>query len=158
MSFNKTAKRFLTSHKNHTKRALEVCLMGIDHMLDHKDWDGLAIILSGVEPKMANQMRQIIGATVGGVSMKKDAKHHTGMRFTLGDNFGPTETLDVLRDLVGNGETIYGDKVNAMLGKEKAEPQKRTIEQVAATVRKQAEKNGIDMADLIDALRVSVGA
>mgnify|MGYP003146853963 CR=1 FL=1 len=152
MSFNKTAKRFITSHKNHTKRALEVSMLGIDHMLDHKDWDGLAIVIAGVEPKMAQQIKQIIGACVGGVAVAKDNKHHTGMRFKLGDNFGPTESLDVLRDLVAAGETIYGDKVNALIGKDKPEPAKKSAKDLAAQMRRAADKNGVSISDLIKAL------
>ena len=42
--FNTQVKAFLRSHKGHTQKALALTLAGTDHMLEHRDWDGLAMM------------------------------------------------------------------------------------------------------------------
>lgn len=150
MSYMKQVKAFIRSHKGHTQKALAITLAGIDHMLDHRDWDGLAMLVKDTEGKMGTQIRAIINNTVGGVTLSADKNHHTGMRFKLGDNFGPTEKLDVLRDLVAEGETIFSDRVNELLGKEKTEPKAKSLEEVRAHVKQFAAKHGFSIDDLIE--------
>lgn len=149
-TFNAQVKSFLRSHKGHTQKALAITLAGMDHMLQHRDWDGLAMLMKQTEGRMGAQIRAIVNNCIGGVSMAADKKHHTGMRFKLGDNFGPTEKLDVLRDLVEAGETIFSDNVNSLLGKEKPEPKPKTLAEVRKHVADFAAKHGFELADLID--------
>lgn len=149
MSYMKTVKAFIRSHKGHTTKALAITLEGIDHMLEHRDWDGLAMLIQDTEGRMGTQIRALVNACVGGITLQADKKHHTGMRFKLGDNFGPTDKLDVLRDLVQEDETIFSDRVNTLLGKEKAEPAVKTLEDVRKHVADYAAKHGFKLEDLI---------
>ena len=149
-TFDAQVKAFLRSHKGHTQKALALVLTGMDHMLEHRDWDGLALLIKQTEGRMGAQIRAIVKNCIGGVSMAADKKHHTGMRFKLGDNFGPTEKLDALRDLVEAGETIFSDNVNALLGKEKAAPKAKTLAEVRKHVQEFAAKHGFELADLIE--------
>lgn len=149
--FNTQVKAFLRSHKGHTQKALALTLAGMDHMLEHRDWDGLAMMIQNTEGKMGAQVRAIVNVCIGGLTMTADSKHHTGMRFKLGDNFGPTDKLDVLRDLVDAGETIFSDAVQqGLLGKEKAAPKTKTLAEVRKHVTDFAAKHGFELADLIE--------
>lgn len=143
MSFQRQVKTFLRSHKSGTKRALELTLLGIDHMHQHKDWTGLAMMITQTEGRMGPQIRRIIGECLGGVTMKADKTHPSGMRFELGDNWGPTEKLGVLRDLVANGETVFSDAVEqGLLGKKKVESVQKSLDDCREHVQKYLAKHG----------------
>lgn len=149
MSFNKQVAAFLKSHKGHTQKALAITVAGIEHMLEHKDWDGLANLINKTEGRMGKRIRDITAACVGGITLKADRKHHTGMRFKLGDNFGPTELLDVFKDMVQDGETIFSDRVSKLLGQDdKAEAVQKTPEQVREHLVKFAAKHGLEVSKL----------
>jgi len=150
MSYLKQVKAFIRSHKGHTQKALTITLQGIEHMLEHRDWDGLAMLIHDTEGRMGSQIKAIVGCTVGGISLQSDKKHHTGMRFKLGDNFASTEKLAELRKLVENGETIFSESVNNLIGKEKKEPAKKSLKEVREHVIKFAEKHGYTLDELIE--------
>lgn len=149
MSYSKQVKAFLRSHKGHTQKALVLVQAGIDHMFEHKDWTGLAMLIMQTEGRMGKQVRAIVAECCGGVTMRTDKKHDLGLRFELDDNAGPTEKMGVLRDLVADGETIFSDRVEqGLLGKEKVEPTTKTIEEVRNHVHKYLAKHGYTMSDL----------
>ena len=60
------------------------------------------------------------------------------------------KSCDLLRDLVEEGETIFSDRVNELLGKEKNEPKAKSLEEVRAHVKQFAAKHGFSIDDLIE--------
>lgn len=140
MSYNKQVGTFLRTHKGQNKRALEMILLGIDHMLQHnREWTGVARLVTGVEPRMGKMMLRILGECIGGISKVSDTKQPTGIRFKFSDNSAATESLDKLRELVANGESIYGQAVQELVGMNvKAtatfDPEKRFASFAAAVV------------------------
>lgn len=153
MTLLKTIKRFVVSNKGHTKTALVHTLAVAEHMLEHRDWDAAATLIAGTDPKMSNQVRTIIGEVIGGVVMRKDDKHPTGMRFKLGDNFGPTAKLGVLRDLVSQDATLYSKRVNeGICGKDVVEPVARSIEDATKHITAYLSKHGFQLQGTVVAL------
>lgn len=118
-TYNQKVAGFLKTHKGQNKRAVEMVLLGIEHMLENgREWTGLARLLSGVEPRMATMYRRIIDTALGGVSVRRDIKQPSGLRFVFGDNFGPSEKIAGLRKLVEQGASIYGQDMQAYVGME----------------------------------------
>lgn len=148
--FNTRVTNFLRKGGNFSKDALAITLEGVDDLLTHYNWDALARLIQNVEPKMGLRMRAVIQEALGGVTIKADQKHPTGLRFVMGDNWGPSEGLDVLRDMVAAGESIYGDAVSGFIGKPKAAPKKKTREEVRKHLANFAQRHGFTLRDLID--------
>lgn len=146
--FNAQVKAFLKAHTGHTQKALAITLIGVDHMLEHRDWDGLARLMTGTEGRMGKRIKAIVQEVVGGLTIKADAGHPSGLRFTLGDNIAATERLQGLRDLVDAKETIYSVAVDEFLGKEKAVPAPKSEEEVRDLIENLAAKHGFTIEKL----------
>ena len=142
----KTIKAFVRSNRGHTQKGLAHTLLVIEHMLEHRDWDAAATLISGCDPKMGKRIRDLIGVCVGGVTMAKDAKHPTGMRFKLGDNFGPTEHTNELRAAVLAELSIYSDEVTKkVLERDVKEPTPKSVDDVEKHVKQYLAKHGFEL-------------
>lgn len=141
-----TIKKFCTSNAKQTQTALVHTLAVIDHMLgESRDWTVAATLIAGTDSRMSPQIKHIIRECVGGIKLTKDEKQSTGLRFKLGDNFGPTEKLEVLRDLVEAGETIYSTKVEQGLlgkGQDQGDKPAKTKAEIRDYITKYAAKHG----------------
>jgi hypothetical protein len=84
------------------------------------------------------------------VAISKSAANDTGLQFKLGDNWGPTEKLDVLRDLVAAQESLFGEKVEqGLLGKAKKEPVQKSLDDCREHVQKYLAKHGFTLNELL---------
>jgi hypothetical protein len=152
-----TIKTFCTTQENAPAKALNLVLASTDHMIQHRDWDGLAYFLGHAPSSYRGIAKRIVGAVLGGVkydSTSKVAKAHKCKgTFKMGDNFGPTDRIAELRALVANGEKITGKAV-----KEAFPPfgdEKTDAEIFAATLKsvlKQLDNKDISVAVFVAAM------
>lgn len=144
-----TIKRFCATNKGHTTKALEHTLAVADHMLEQRDWTVAATLITNVDKKMGKQIRAILLECIGGITMAADKNHTTGMRCKLGDNFGATEKLGVLRDLVEAKTTIYSKQVDeGLLGKTVADKVVKSQEDVINHITKYALSHGFTITSI----------
>ena len=148
MSYTRKVKTFITTHNNHTQRALDITLQGVEHLLAHSDWDGLALLISKTEGRLGLRVREIVGACLTGVTVAADKNHHTGMRFKL-NSPAPTEKLELLKQLVVNKETIYSAAVSSAIEGREVEKEKvfKTQVEVMQHLTKYAAQHGFSLVE-----------
>lgn len=149
-SLNQKVKNFTTRNRNAGAKGLELVAECINHMFDHKDWTPLAWLIVGSEGRDATIFRKIVGVTTEGVTLAKDAKQPTGLRFTLKDNASTTELFDTLKALVNDGESFRGENV-----KNKLFPTTEStfdINAYAKRVMSKIEKEHVSLGDLLAAI------
>lgn len=150
-TFNQHVSDFIKTHKTHTQAAVAITLLGCDHVLNTRDWTGLARLLSAVEPRMQARMRRIIGAVLGGVSLRADTEQPTGMRFSFGANFGPTDKMQALRDLVEAKVSIFSEAMDNFLGLEPAAKVAFDLGKRSAVLAAKAVAEGIEERIFLEA-------
>lgn len=108
-------KGFCTTQNAAPSKALALTLDAMDHMIEHRDWDALAYFLGHAPSNMRTPAKRIVAACLGGVKYDSKSKaaqaHRCRGIFTMGDNFGPTEKMEELRQLVADGEGITSKAV-----------------------------------------------
>ena len=134
---------FTTRSNNAGTTGLAMLEKSIDHMFKHGDSTPLAWLLAKIDNRDASILRAVVGQCVGGISLvssSKEAKEQpSGLLIKVGDNAGPTEKMDTLRQLVEAGESFRGKEVaSQILAKE---PPKYDLHRAAATFLKRAVKN-----------------
>lgn len=149
-------KGFCTRQENAPIMALQLVLQATDHMLEHRDWDALAYFLGHAPSNMRSIARRIVGEVVGGVrfdSTSKIAKaHRCKCVFKLGENFGPTEKLEVLRELVEASEKITSKAVKEAFPlsvTEKTHDEK--LELFIKAIRTRMDNDGLEWSEVISA-------
>lgn len=145
-------KGIVTAHNKSGSRVLWAAQASIDHMIQHKDWTCLAWLVSNMEPASDGALlRRIVGECVGGLTLvtkgKEASAQPSGMVIKMGDNFGPTAKMEVLRALVKDGESFRGKRVREEL-LERAEPT-FDLHKFAARMLKKLENEGVTLADLL---------
>ena len=145
-------KGFVTSQNKAGSRGLGFALAAIEHMFQHKDWTPLAWLMAKTDPRDASVFKAIVRECVGGIRMttkgKKALEQPSGMHITLGDNFGPTEKMQILRDLVTDGESFRGQRVKEeLLGKEKPE---FDFHKFVVNAMKKIDNSGHTLKDFLD--------
>jgi len=151
-NINTTIAAFIKSHKGHTAKAVAITSVAIQHWLDTRDWTPLARLVQGVEPRMKQRMLNIARITSGGASGHVDPKAEYGYRFKAGDNFGPTEKLADLLQLVADGASIYSEAMDTFLGLDKPAPKDFGLEAYATTVHAKLAKNNVDRMTFVKLL------
>lgn len=145
----KTINGFCTSNKNNNVKALSMIALAIDYAIEHGNTDPLGVLISKTDSKMSPVIRKIVGAVTGGLQCKKDTSlkpHYTGLKWTMGDNWGPSEKMAVLRQLIEDKASIYGKDVKEqLLPAVIKEPTVKTLEQVEEHIRAYAAKQGFDI-------------
>lgn len=143
-NINATIAAFIKSHKGHTAKAVAITSVAIQHWLDTRDWTPLARLIQGVEPRMKQRMLRIVAVSLGGVTGQIDTKAEYGYRFKAGDNFGPTDKLADLLQLVNDQASIYSEAMDAFLGLDKPAPKEFDPKDYATTVFAKLAKNNCD--------------
>lgn len=147
-------KAFCTSQENAPSKALALVLSATDHMIAHRDWDALAYFLGHAPSNMRGTARRIVGEVLGGVTYDSTSKvakaHRCKGVFTLGDNFGPTDKLQVLRDLVANGEKITGKEVAEAFPKAVADKSHdELVQAMAKNIKARMERDNITWQEIV---------
>ena len=151
-NINTTIAAFIKSHKGHTAKAVAITSVAIQHWLDTRDWTPLARLVQGVEPRMKQRMLRIVAVSLGGVTGQIDTKAEYGYRFKAGDNFGPTDKLADLLQLVADQASIYSEAMDTFLGLDKPAPKDFGIEAYATTVHAKLAKNNVDRMTFVKLL------
>lgn len=114
-SFTNRVNNFIRRNKSTGADGLKLVFDLIQHFLRHRDWDQLARLLTSLDASDNSKLRRIVGEVVGGVRFITDKKHAAGGRFIVGDNFGPTEKMSVLKDMVDNNVSFRSKTVSDAL-------------------------------------------
>jgi len=149
-----SVKKFCTGQENAPAKALGLVLSATEHMIEHRDWDALAYFLGHAPSNMKSIAKRIVGEVIGGVkydSTSKVAKaHRCKGTFKLGDNFGPTDSMAVLRELVENGEKITGKAVKEAFPPVVAEKtHEELVKACAKALKRRMENDEVTMAEIV---------
>jgi hypothetical protein len=110
MSLLKRVKAWQTGQAKSGATGLALVLDTVELMVSsEKDWGPIATFIGLSDTQAGAMARMIVGQCVGGVSISKATvknPHPSGYRFKLGENFGATDKLDTLRQLVEDGVSI----------------------------------------------------
>ena len=133
---------FLTRSKSTNCKALEVSCLAVRHALNTRDWTLMARLISRTDPRMSKQIKKVVSASLGGITVRKDSNQPTGLSFKLGDNFAATEVLAKLENLAKSTKSIFSEDVNNLIKPEKSKANKKSKEELMKQFRKTAEKHG----------------
>jgi len=153
----KSVKMFCTVQENAPAKALALVLSSVDHMLEHRDWDALAYFLGHAPANMRGISRRIVGEVLGGVeydSTSKVAKaHRCKGQFKMGDNFGATDKIAVLRQLVADGEKITGKAVKeAFPSQTEDKSHDEKVKAFAKSIQKRMDNDGVKWEEIVAAM------
>jgi hypothetical protein len=152
-----SVKSFCTTQENAPVKALALVLSATEHMIEHRDWDALAYFLGHAPSNMRSIAKRIAGEVLGGVTYDSTSKvakaHRCKGTFKLGDNFGPTDKLETLRNLVNNGVKITGKEVKeAFPPAIEEKSHEDLVKACAKALKRRMENDGITQAEIVAAL------
>lgn len=149
-----TVKSFCTTQENAPVKALQLVLSATEHMIEHRDWDALAYFLGHAPNNMRPIAKRIAGEVLGGVTYDSKSKvakaHRCKGIFKFGENFGPTDKLDVLRALVSEGEKLTGKAVKEAFPAEASEKShEEKVKAFAKAIQRRMESDGVAWEEIV---------
>ena len=123
----------------------------IDHMFEHDDWTPLAWLIAKTEGSDSTVLRRIVNECVGGIKLTRDVNQPSGLRIKLADNGGPSDKMQLLRELVEHKVSFRSKTIREVLF-EQAETA-FNVETWAMNVARKMSKNNLTLAQFDNAIK-----
>lgn len=148
-----TVQGYVRNQKTGGNTGLVHLVSCIEHMFgDSHDWTPLAWLVGKSQTRDAQIFRAILGRVTENVTVSKDPKQPSGLRFKTKGNASTNEMYAVLKALADAGESFRGEAVKVkILDKEKTETT-FDLEAYAKRIVAKLDKEHVGLAALLMAV------